>query len=380
MLEVIELLPFRPYGELVLFTSFASLYTAPLTTLYMAAERPIAYGVFSTLSSLSQIVLTIAFVVVLHRGPAGALEANLLSQGASGLAALFILSRYVQLQPGLPWLRESLIFGLPLVPHYLTNWALSLADRLVLERYVSPADIGRYSLAYLFNLALAMVGGAMSQTLHPMVMRRLSQNPQDPLVPRLGTYAIASVVLVALGLLAFARDALSWLAPESYADAIDYIPWVILGAAFQGVYFVWSLGTWYSRKTQWMPLVAVLVAVWTLGLNLFLVPRYGASAAAIVTAISYATLAAAHGGLAHVLHPIPWEYGRWLKLGLTTIPLSLWMWIMREHSPALRLPTNLIAVLVVWPALLWWSGTLHEDERASARQFLATNIRRLIPR
>lgn len=363
-LELVELVPFEPIGELVLWASLASIYSGPLTTLYMAQERPVAFGIFSGATSFAQIGLTVWFVVGLDRGAKGAFEAIFLSQAGAGVVALGLLSGHIDLRPG-RWAKRTLALGLPLVPHVLTSWALSVSDRLILERYVPAGDIGRYSLAYLFNLALALVSGAIVQTLNPMVMRRLTANEQDSLVPKLGTYAVGAIAWISTMLVAVAPDAVSVLGPPSYGGAESYVVYVVLGAGFQGLYFVWSLGTWYSKRTHWMPALSVFVAGVTIGLNLLLVPRYGATAAAVVTAISYGILALAHGALAHWLHPIRWEYARWLKIAAATgTAYAAIGWAGGLDSTA-RLVTLPLIVGLGWPALLVVLGGVDREEASA---------------
>ena len=48
-------------------------------------------------------------------------------------------------------LRESLAFGLPMIPHELAGWTLSLIDRIFLAGYTSLATVGLYSLGTSFG-------------------------------------------------------------------------------------------------------------------------------------------------------------------------------------------------------------------------------------
>jgi len=55
---------------------------------------------------------------------------------------------------------RALAFGMPDVPRLLAMWALRLADRLILQRYVPLAVVGLYSVGYtlggtLFDLVAA---------------------------------------------------------------------------------------------------------------------------------------------------------------------------------------------------------------------------------
>jgi O-antigen/teichoic acid export membrane protein len=371
--QVSRLLPYAEGGNLILLASVATLFTTPLTTLYIAQERPTAFGVFSVCSSLLQMTTTVVFVVVLDRGARGAIEAITLSQGAAGLFSLVALARESSLRGAPSWAWRAIRLGLPLLPHGAATWVLALADRLVLERYVEADELGRYTLAYLFGAALSMATGAIAQTLHPMAMRRLSADPSDPLVPRLGTYAIAAVAFIGTLGLAVSVEAVDLLAPTSYAGTVRFVPWMLLGSFFQGVYFVWSLGTWFAKRTIWMSVIATVTSLITIALNLVLVPRFGADAAAMVTAGTYGLSAATHGFIAQKLHRIRWEYRRWSAIGIATALVTVVWWFTLDRSAATRITVLALMVLIVWPASLLSLAGLHDEERrvlSRARQIV----------
>jgi O-antigen/teichoic acid export membrane protein len=93
------------------------------------------------------------------------------------------------------------------------------------------------------------------------------------------------------------------------------VPWLVLGAFFQGVYFVLSQGSWYSTRTAWVAGATAIAAACNVLLNVVLIPRHGAIAAAWSTAAAYAVLAIVHGVLSRKLYPVRWRYERWLLMG-----------------------------------------------------------------
>src|SRR5439155_20773048 len=106
-------------------------------------------------------------------------------------------------------------------------------------------------------------------------------------------------------------EAIKLLTHREIHGAGVFTPWIVGAFLFQGVYFVWSTGTWFSMRTAAVPLCTVAAALTNIGLNLWLVPRYGIMAAAITTFVAYAVLMFTHGMLANHLYPIAWEYRRW---------------------------------------------------------------------
>jgi O-antigen/teichoic acid export membrane protein len=366
-LNVVATLPFSPHLQIVLGTALASVYLPLPTSVYMAREEPAKVAALNAFSALSQVALTLLFVVVFREAALGVLYAGLLSGGMTAIVSVLLMLRVSRLTIDRVFLWQALAYGVPLVPHLLSNWALSLSDRLILERYISHADLGRYSLAYLFNFAVTLFANSVTAALGPIAFRCLRSDRLAREVPLLGTYALGAIVLVGLAASLVAPEAMHVLAPAGYQAATSFVPWVVLGATFQGVYFIWSLGTGFSMKTKGVPFVTFASAALNVGLNLVFVPRFGAMSAAITTAVCYAVAAALHGALAHYLFPIAWEYRRWVLLFLNA---GVCYWIAVASAPHAIVAGLLVkaAILsIVFPGLLFASGFLTVSERQRVR-------------
>jgi O-antigen/teichoic acid export membrane protein len=343
----------------------------------MAREEPRKVALLSALAGLSQLGLSVVFVAGLHQGALGVLRANLVSSALVGVTSIVLMLRMSNFAWPLPRLGQALVFSLPLVPHLTANWALAISDRLVLDRYVPAADVGRYSLGYVFSLIVSLVAASIGNALGPAANRQLKDPLLAPNVPPLGTYSLVATVAFALGVAVTAPEILAIVAPASYAPASAVVPWVVLGAVFQGFYFVWSTGTWFSMKTKLVPLVTLASAALNVGLNLVFVPRYGVMAAAVSTAVSYAASAALHGLLAQHLHPIAWEYRRWaLLLGVGAICYGAGM-ALPQPGVLASLAIKTVFVALAFPLGLIATGFLTRSEAAGARARLARGLRRV---
>ncbi|MHC4390422.1 MAG: hypothetical protein ACYS22_03785, partial [Planctomycetota bacterium] len=70
------------------------------------------------------------------------------------------------------------------------------------------------------------------------------------------------------------------------------VPWIALGGLFTGLYASALFTLNALRRNKLLPLWSMLAALANVGLNLWLIPRYGALGAAWATGISYAILCA----------------------------------------------------------------------------------------
>jgi O-antigen/teichoic acid export membrane protein len=373
-LEFFTSVHFSPHLELVVWSSFFSIFVALPLAVYNTRERPGLAAFLGGAGALSQLTLTLLLVAWLHQGAIGVLRANLLSAALMGVISIGIMVRMSTFSLAMPGLKVALVFSLPVVPHLIANWALAISDRLILDRYVPAADVGRYALGYMFNVIVAMVAAAIGNALKPMAYRQL----KDPLaadnVPPLGTYAMLLILGFALTVALLAKEIIAAIAPPSYAGAAVVVPWVVLGAVFQGMYLVLSIGTWFSMRTSSVALVTVASAILNVAMNLLCVPKYGVMAAAGSTAICYGVSAILHGLLAHRLHPIAWEYRRWAVLFGAAL---LWYLVgtnLPVHGLLLGLVTKTSIVTLAFPISLLGCRFLSQAELTHIRA-LAMRLR-----
>jgi len=345
-------LPFEPYLRLILWTSYCSLFLSMSLAIFTALAQPLKVIGLSLLSSFLSASLALYLVFEKHQGLRGWFLANLIAAIIMALLSLVILINMAGRRGSLSILRTALRFSVPLIPHSAGSWALSISDRFVLVSYVSLGAVGVYSLGYQVGLGISICTNAISNSLFPLVNVRLHRSSTDSEVPRLGTYALLLMTILSLAAGLAGSDLIKLLTPARFHGASEVVPWVALGALFQGVYLVWSRGTWFSMRTGWVPVLTGLAAAVNLGLNLLFVPRWGIMAAAVNTTIAYGLLAILHGCLATKVFPIAWEYGRWLKLLLAST-----FWLIAGNSIAqggvwLNLTIKAVVVLVLFPLSL----------------------------
>jgi O-antigen/teichoic acid export membrane protein len=371
LLDLFASVPFRPYLELVVWTAALSNLLNLPATVYMTREEPRKVALLNIASGLTQVGITILLVGVLRQGALGVLRAGLCSAALMGAISVGLMLQMSQICLSWAVLRPALAYCLPLVPHLLANWALSVSDRLVLEKYVSAADLGRYSLAYLFSTAVSVVAAAVVTPITPAANRLLGNPETAKNVPPLGTYALLITVIAALLASVNARELVSVLAPSAYGEAARFVPWVVAGAALQGFYLVWSTGTWYSKKTAAIPLVTLACVVVNVGLNLTFVPRYGVIVAAVSTTVGYAVAATLHGVVAHRNHAIAWEYRRWAAMVIAAVAsFAAVQWLTLGHVLT-ALAVKSIACLAVFALTLAGLGFVRREELSRAMTSLA---------
>lgn len=308
-------IPYSPYFYITILTTlFANVGLVPLSLLKVE-ERPglfVSIGVFRTLLGAC---LTLLLVVVLRRGALGTLVANLAAAAILATVYTVIMRKWLtrRFVAGDVWAVARI--GLPLVPHTLVGWILTLGDRILIERYVGLASLGIYSMGYQFGQLLEYAVDAGARAIPPIFFR-LAERGQRRQLEEMTLLGIALVLLTGTGLTLFLPEIIQLLVGDRYAGAAGISVWIIAAGVLKGMYVLATTWVFFKKQTVLLPLYSGLAAAVNLALNLVLIPRFGIHGAAGATVASYALLFITVYRFSQRLFPIVWGWSRlkWLAL------------------------------------------------------------------
>jgi O-antigen/teichoic acid export membrane protein len=280
----------------VLLVGFLAVAVQTSVTVFVGAllraeERLHDYARVTVAYAVTNVAVTVALVVGLRLGPIGWLVGNLAASLVSLGYGLALLGHRWSRAFAWTHLQAALLFGIPLLPHTVSHWMLNVSDRLVLGAFVTASDVGIYNLAYQLAAGAALVVVAAHQGAMPVYAEASTSVDIRRELGRVATYQVHLTALVGLAVILLGPAVIAVAFPPSYAVAGTFLPWIALGYVLFGLYLIPmdSLSVMVG-KTRWLWIPTALAAAINVGLNLIFVPRYGAAAAAVDTAIAYGIL------------------------------------------------------------------------------------------
>jgi len=201
-----------------------------------------------------------------------------------------------------------LTFGLPNVSNYVSIWVLQLSDRYLLGRLGSLSQTASYAVAYSLGGVVSVVVLSPFALAWPSALFSIAKKDDAANIFRLvfrwysfillfATFALSLVGMIVLNL----------FFPPSYQSAAFIIPIIALSTMFFGVYNIFTTGISVKRKTWFAVVFTTVAALVNVGLNLILIPQYGAIGAALSTLFAYAILALIAYIVNQRIYPIPYE-------------------------------------------------------------------------
>jgi O-antigen/teichoic acid export membrane protein len=336
-----------------------------LTSLFRVEERSVAFALASIANVLITIGATVVLIVVLHKGALGLLVGNFVGT----LSVYLVLLAYRREQLGLQFdnelLRGMQKFGLPLVPSALALWAINFIDRIFVGAYKSQAEVGVYSVAIKIASVITFVMFAFRTAWPAFAYSIEDDRDARRTYSFVLTYLLVVASWIALALGALAPWIVEAMTAPKYQRADEAVALLAFAGAVYAGYTVLAIGSGRARRTQFNWIVSGFGAALNIGLNFWLVPRYGMVGAAIATAAAYVALFLGMTWYAQRVYPVSYQWRRVVTAVGAGIGLTV-----AARAGHLGLAPSFLLVLA-YPLALALLGFYLPAERA--------RLRRLVP-
>lgn len=368
---------YSPYGRFVAYALFCNTLIVVAQSVWGAQERAKLVAGTRLVTALLGVVITFGLLFATKLG----VLAVFVSQVASATIMLWVHLRFAYRSFGFAWdkvvLRRALAFGLPMVVHLTSHWALELADRIILEKLMDRDAVGLYSVAYGILSTLMMINGSVNAAYVPQFTRMRDKPEGDAFVSRAITYVLLVVLGASLGFILLAPTVIRLLYSEKFAPAAALTPVLALAAPLQAVYLVFVNGLFRESRTGRIPFLTLLAGLLNVGLNLLWIPKYGVMGAALATVAGYGGLAMFFWLGTRNVVKLPFEGKRIARVVLTFVVIMATSMALDARLPiAAELAAKLV-LLVAAPLLLSVSGFLEPHEREWANEKLRGTWARL---
>ena len=315
-------------------------------------RRPWATVIFALVLSLTNILSSILFVVVLHWGLSGVYLAQLLSGVVSTILAILMLRDWINpLRFALQRLKVMLRFALPLIPGAMAFWVVSFSDRYFVEFYTNTTQVGLYQLGANLAAAVAILTNAFQQAWGPFAMsihthKDARQVYATSLLAYLGITCLATVGLTLLG-----PEIVDLIATRQYLGASTVIGFLAMGYVMIGLNYIAATGPTIVKRSGPIGIAMMIAAALNILLNIILVPRFGRTGSALATMIAQSVIPFYIFYRAQRMYPIPYRFGAALEIIGLTIGLIIFGLLWQPANPWLSAAVRVALTLLYIPAL-----------------------------
>jgi O-antigen/teichoic acid export membrane protein len=189
--------------------------------------------------------------------------------------------------------KYALPISLPLIIHGISNIILNQTDRLMISYLVGVSETGIYSVSYSLSTLPIAFNDAFGAVWIPWFTSKMKQGKKDEINKAARIY-ILGIALLNIAVCLVGREALIIWAGKDYAEGTSIIIPLVISVFFQCTYGIYISVEYYYKNTSKMASISAIAAFVNFGLNILLIPLYGAVAAAYTTLIAQVLMMMLH--------------------------------------------------------------------------------------
>lgn len=329
----------------------------------LALKMSRAFTILSVAQLVCTLSLNLLFVAWLARGVEGILLSQFLVTGtfALGLAAWVFTQTGVTVS--LVRVREMLAFGLPLIGWSLAVFAINAADRVVLSGVGSLTEVGVYSLANRFGMALLVFIVTPFSCFWAAERFAVAKQPGGKnVIARIFTYFFVLLCFAGLAVSVWIGELVRLMAAERFWSAAGIGPVLVLAYVLWGTFDALMTGVLIEGRTKEVGVLTGAAAVLHVGLCVGLGWALLAVGVAWAKVITLAVLTVGVYAIAQRRYPIGYELGRVAKVLGVALALFFASTFLDGLLPLLGIVVKAVLVLG-FPVVLAGVGFLDAAER-----------------
>lgn len=367
---------FMPYGVLAIASSIMLLPTRLWSTVWVYQHKVKSVAIWSIGRLLIGVCCSLLLVVCFKLGALGRLTGMIVGQFVLFVFACFALSRYTRGKFSINKIGQLFAFGSPLIIGIWAYSVLDMIDKYLLERMVSIESVGIYAIGYRFGSLPMMIIAGYKRAWSPIFFENMNSGNYSTL-SKLSTYYTLILTTFCAALVLFSGEFIHLFVNHRFYEAETIIPWIACGICFLGLLAIPEGILVYENRLAIVSYISTGLALFNVGSNLLMIPRFGIIGAAGATFLSY---------LGYLIVTCLLAGNRLVKLvelKRAAIPIIFMLFslvfslVVKEMTLATSTVILFLKVLYIftWPLALYFMGYFTDSELQHGKDML----RRLNP-
>lgn len=340
---------FYPY----ILLGMVSITLNPIYTIFQstlqAKEESKTYAKNNFVYFIVNLILNILFVVVLRIGAVGVLLALAITD------VIFFIYTVVKFIPTIVlkikgiYLKQALKYSLPLLPHSLSGWAVSMLDRLFLNGYNGLQSPAIYSTGAQFGNIINVLTTAVNQAYVPWLFEKLqSKKENEKEIILMAEVLTTFYGFLAMGMSLFGPEIFKILVNKAYFEGWKVIPLLSFAFVFNGIYYFFVNPLFYNKKgVKFIAIGTFSGAILNSILNVVLIPRLDIIGAALASLISMIISCLLVYFISMKIEPIKFNIFKLFGIAFLFLAVSMLAFLLEPISFWINILIKIVIVCIV---------------------------------
>ena len=279
-----------PFRWLILVDIIVCVLSGNFLQIARGFGKTVDFSISCILTGLTTVLSNIILICVFHMGAEGMIISMALANFICSLYLFIRLKLFSKINIKLKdtkLLKEMYKYSIPLVPNGISWWIVNVSDRTIISFILGSGANGLYAISNKFPTIISSLTGIFNLSWAESAALHINSKDRDEFFSDVFNTIMKLFTALGLGMIACMPFVFPLLINTKYADAFNYIPYLVLGSVFNVAICLYSQVYLAKKLSKQVATTAILGAVINIVINVIFIKTIGLYAAAISTAISY---------------------------------------------------------------------------------------------
>ena len=323
------------YVELIAVLLIVRVNYIFLTNYYRTFNQIRKYSLIQAITNIFEMGLLALLIIYMRWGLSEALIALITTEIAISIVIFIHIVKKIGFSIKLNFkkLFPYLKYSLPLIPNAALYWVIDSSDRYVIGHFLGLSSVGIYSASYSLARLITFFSSPISFVLFPTISKLWGQKEYSSMkkyCEKSVKYYLLFAIPAVFGICCMSPNILRLLTTKEFITSRTLILFISLGMFFVGLYQIYLYIIHLKEQTKYLPIIFLVVALFNLGLNFLLIPKWGIIGAAFSTFLSYALQFTAIFFLSMKFFPFSFDFSCFFKSLLASVIMFL---VIKRFDP-----------------------------------------------
>ena len=247
-----------------------------LVKVYQITENVKKITIFSLVLFSINAVTKFILVIQFNYGFEALVYAELLTNTASLLLAIWFLRSLLGASISQKYLNASLVYGFPVSIHHVSSWVVSYSSALLVAYCFDEYLLGIFAIAIKLFLPGSFVIDAMANAYSPVYYKLRKKGHSAVEEIEMLNHGFISMSLWSCAAMIWGTKlCVYYLFNEEYLPILDFISFICLSMFFNGLYRITVAEVFYLKKTSIVPKITLITGVVVLSSGYLLISNFG---------------------------------------------------------------------------------------------------------
>ena len=252
--------------------------------------RTLDFSISCILTGLTTVISNIILICFVGLKAEGMIISMALANGLCSLYLFIKLKLYKNIDFKLvdkKLIKDMYKYSLPLVPNGISWWIVNISDRTIISFVLGAGANGLYDISNKFPTIISSLSGVFNLSWSESAALHINSEDRDEFFTDITNTVIKLFTALGIGMLACMPFVFPIMVNKQYADAYNYIPFLVIATVFNVVICLYSQVYLAKKLSKQVATTAILGAIINILVNVVFIKLIGIYAAALSTTLSY---------------------------------------------------------------------------------------------